>query len=175
MEKKEMMDMNYCMECGTKLELRDHKGEGVLPFCTGCGKFWHPVYNTAVINIVVDRAVKKILLIRQYGRPWSILVAGYVEQGESAEQAAAREIQEETGLEVESIEYNRSEFFARSNSLMLNFTCFVKDASELCTNEEIDSCAWYTYEEARAEIKPDSLAQKFLNEWLDRQNEERDN
>ena len=159
--------MNYCMDCGAKLILRDHHGEGEMPFCPSCGRFWHPVFNTAVINIVVDRTAEKILLIRQYGREWNILVAGYVEKGESAEDAAAREIREETGLEVTRVRFNRSRYFEKSNSLMLNFTCDVKDASVLHTNEEVDSCAWYSFEEARAAIKPGSLAKEFLEAWLE--------
>ena len=50
---------------------------------------------------------------------------------------------------------------------MCNFTAFVKDASELYTNYEVDRYAWFTREEARANIRPDSLAEWFLVSYLD--------
>lgn len=54
-----------------------------------------------------------------------------------------------------------------SNTLMCNFTAFVKDDSELSPNGEIDSYEWFTPEEAQKNIRPDSLAQRFLNAYLD--------
>ena len=50
---------------------------------------------------------------------------------------------------------------------MCNFTAFVKDASELNPNKEIDSYKWFDPDEARKNILPDSLASKFLNAYLD--------
>ena len=48
------------------------------------------------------------------------------------------------------------------------FECgtFVKDDSELSTNAEIDSYQWFSPEDARRNIRPDSLAEKFLNAYL---------
>ncbi|MBR2389199.1 MAG: NUDIX domain-containing protein, partial [Mogibacterium sp.] len=114
----------------------------------------------------------EILLIQQYGRPSYILVAGYVTRGESLEDACRREIREETGMTVSRIKYNRTEFFEKSDSLMCNFTIFVKDASELHTNYEVDRYAWFTRDEARANIRPNSLAEKFLVAYLDEEQKE---
>ncbi len=80
---------------------------------------------------------------------------------------AVREIKEETGMTASEIRFNRTEFFERSNTLMCNFTAFVEDDSELCTNEEIDSFEWFSPEEARVNIRPESLAKKFLEAYLD--------
>ena len=106
-----------------------------------------------------------MIMIRQYGRPHYILVAGYVNQGEDAEDAAVREVKEEIGLEVRSLQFNRSHYFAPSNTLMLNFTVTV-DYQEAHPNYEVDSWKWFTVEEAQKQIKPDSLAQSFLNGFL---------
>lgn len=160
--------MNYCVECGTKLIEKPLEGEGMVPFCPKCGQYRFPIFNTAVSMIVVDTTAQKILLIQQYGRPFYILVAGYVSRGENAETAVVREVREETGLTVDSFRFNRSRFFEPSNTLMVNFTCFVKDAAaHLNTNEEIDSCQWFTFAEARRNIRPNSLAAEFLNAYLD--------
>ena len=100
-------------------------------------------------------------MIKQYGRPFFILIAGYVNRTESLEHAAAREIKEETGMTVSSLRFNRTKFFEPSNTLMCNFTAFVDDESEMNTNEEIDSYQWFTKDEAKENIKKNALPNTF--------------
>jgi len=50
---------------------------------------------------------------------------------------------------------------------MLNFTCHIKGSPDLCLNSEVDEARWMSFDEARNSIRPDSLAQEFLNAWLD--------
>lgn len=50
---------------------------------------------------------------------------------------------------------------------MCNFTAYVDNAKALHINQEIDRCKWFTPEEARANIRPNSLAAWFLNAYLD--------
>ena len=157
----------HCHECGTALTQKELEGEGVVPYCPKCEQFRFPMYNVAVSMIVINEQTGEILLIKQYGRPHVILVAGYVNRGEGLEQAVVREIKEETGMTVSRIKFNRTRFFEPSNTLMCNFTAFVKDASEMSPNSEIDSYQWFTPDEARKNIRPDSLAEKFLNAYLD--------
>ena len=125
------------------------------------------MYNVAVSMIVINEQTGEILLIKQYGRPFFILVAGYVNRGEALEHAVGREIKEETGMTVSHIKFNRTSFFEPSNTLMCNFTAFVKDASELSPNGEIDSYQWFTPEAAQQNIRPNSLAERFLNAYLE--------
>ena len=160
------MKMNYCMECGSPLHVKEHGDEGLVPYCDACGAFRYPVFNTAVSLIVTDEEREHVLLIRQYGRPHNILVAGYVNQGEDAEDAARRELMEELGLAAESVRFNRSRYFPPSNTLMLNFTVTVKH-DRARPNHEVDGWRWFSMEEARETIKPDSLARAFLLGWLD--------
>lgn len=117
--------------------------------------------------IVINEQTGEILLIKQYGRPHFVLVAGYVNRGEQVEHAVGREIKEETGMTVSRIKFNRTSFFEPSNTLMCNFTAFVKDDSELSTNKEIDSYQWFMPDDARRNIRPNSLAESFLNAYLD--------
>lgn len=157
----------YCTRCGTPYEVRQLEGEGDVQFCPRCNEFHFPVFNCACSMIVVDPAEKKILLIKQYGRDHYILVAGYVNRGEEAETTVARELMEETGLTARSIRFNRSRYFGGSNTLMLNWTVEVEDAKAIKTNSEIDSYRWFTFDEARRNVKDCSLAQFFLNSYLD--------
>ena len=161
------MIQKHCFECGVELEERELEGEGIVPFCPRCGQYRFPMYNVAVSMIVINEQTGEILLIKQYGRPHFILVVGYVNRGEQLEHAVVREIKEETGMVVSHIKFNRTSFFEPSNTLMCNFTAFVKDASELSPNSEIDSYQWFTPSDARKNIRPDSLAQRFLNAYLD--------
>ena len=78
-----------------------------------------------------------------------------------------RELKEETGMTAERIEFNRTRFFKPSNTLMCNFTVFVKDDHELNPNYEIDSCEWFSFDDARSNIDPKILAGIFLNAYLD--------
>ena len=161
------MAEKYCQECGTALIEKELENEGMVPFCPKCNQYRFPLYNVAVSMIVISRQTDKILLIKQYGRPFFILVAGYVNRTESLEHAAAREIKEETGMTVSSTTFNRTQFFEPSNTLMCNFTAFVDDDRELCINEEVDAYVWFTREEVRKNIRPNSLAAAFLNAYLD--------
>ena len=160
------MEMKYCMHCGHKLDEKYLMGEGMVPYCPECQEFRFPVYNTAVSMIVMNKELDRVLLIKQYGRDSYILVAGYVNKGEDAEDAVKREIGEEMGLQVLECHFNRSHYFAPSNTLMLNFTA-IADECGARTSEEVDSWKWFSPEEARANIKNGTQAQAFLNGYLD--------
>ena len=132
------MSVKYCHECGSKLTEKELENEGIIPFCPKCNQYRFPMYNVAVSMIVINKETNKILLVKQYGKPFYILVAGYVNRTEQLEHAVAREIKEETGMNVSSIKFNRTSFYEPSNVLMCNFTAFVENDSDFCPNEEID-------------------------------------
>lgn len=161
----EPVRMIYCMQCGTKLETRYLEGEGIVPYCPSCQDYRFPVFSTAV-SMIVRNSDGKIILIRQYGRPRFILIAGYVNRGENAEDAVRREVAEELGMTVTSVHFNRSSYFKPSNTLMLNFSVTVKEQRPH-PNREVDSYEIFTDEEAKENIAEGSLAQKFLLWALD--------
>ena len=101
----------FCHECGTKLMQKELENEGTVPFCPKCEAFRFPMYNVAVSMIVINKQTNKILLIKQYGKDYYVLVAGYVNRTEQLEHAVAREIKEETGMTVSSIKFNRTQFY----------------------------------------------------------------
>ena len=157
--------MEYCTKCGTELIVREHRTEGPTPYCPRCEEYRWPGFNTAVSMIVLNPARDKVLLIQQYGKPFYILVAGYVNKGEDAEDAAVREIREEIGAEVSELHFNHSRYFPPSNTLMLNFAAVLRD-EQLHTNWEVDRFSWFSVEEAQEKIKPGSLAEAFLRRWF---------
>ena len=157
--------MEYCYECGHKLILKECYNcgvlDGIFPYCTKCNEFRFPFFNSAVSMVIFNKDFSKTLLIKQYGRDFNILSAGYVNKGETLEEALVRELREELNLEVLSFKFNESKYFEKSNSLINNF--IVQVASEEFTlNPEVDSARWYSLDEAKAAVYQNSLAEYFL-------------
>lgn len=160
--------MSYCSTCGTKLILKELEHEGQVPFCPKCQKYIFPNFNVAVSLIALSPDEKHILLIQQYGKQRNILVAGYVNQKESVEETIHREMMEEIGRKVEQYQFLMSEYYEKSNTLMLNFVVRLDDDSlENMSDWEVDHAQWYTFEEAQAAIAQGSLAQKFLLHFIE--------
>lgn len=160
--------MKHCIECGTQLVEKQLEGEGIIPYCPVCEQFRFPMFNAAVSVIIFNAAREKILLIQQYKKVRNILVAGYINLGESAEHAVAREILEEVGLDAVDIKFNKSEYYEKSNTLMFNFSCSVRDDKFKIDSKEVDYAAWYPVEEAKEAIADGSLAERFLLSYLEK-------
>lgn len=157
-----MNQMTHCCECGAKLVLKDCPHEGMIPYCEQCGEFRFPIFSTAISTAVLNPAQDKILLIKQYGRDFYVLLAGYINKGESAEEALVREVREEVALNVTSYQLMKTSYFAPSNTLMVNFVS-AADSDDLShITDEVDEAAWFTFDEALENIVPDSLAEIFL-------------
>lgn len=157
--------MKYCVECGTKLISKELEHEGIIPYCPTCQQFRFEIFNTAVSMIVTNESLDKVLLIEQYGKKRYILVAGYVNKSENAEHAARREILEEVGLHVKKLHFQKTEYYAPSNTLMINFIAIVEDTN-VSPNFEIDDYAWFTRKEAKEKIAKGSLAEQFYDSFL---------
>lgn len=158
--------MKFCYECGTELTEKYLEREGMVQYCPHCQQFRFPIYNTAVSMEVLNPAQTHVLLIQQYGKRRNVLVAGYVNRGEQAEHAVAREVKEEVGLNVHNITFQQSRFFEPSNTLMLNFSC-IADSEDLSgVTDEVDRAAWVPLDRAEEEIVPKSLAKNFLMGFL---------
>ena len=157
--------MKYCPDCGNKLFLKELKNEGMIPYCSKCCEYKFEKFNAAVSMIV--RYQDKIILIKQYGMDDYILVAGYINITESAEEAVVRELKEELNLNASRIKINRTKYYEKSNTLIINFTVFVDDISTLSITDEVDSYTIFSIEDAKTNIKENSLAKYFLLAYLE--------
>lgn len=93
-------DVRFCLACGAPVSLPE--GPRPVPRCTGCGRLHHLDPKVGVGAVVRDES-SRLLLVRRGVYPgkglWA-LPAGYVDADEDPREAAAREVQEETGLTV---------------------------------------------------------------------------
>lgn len=159
--------MKCCYECGTKLEEKYLEKEGMIPYCPTCQQYRFPIFNTAVSMEVLNPSKTHVLLIQQYGKKRNVLVAGYVNRGEAAEDAVVREVREEIGLQVHDVTFRKSKFFEPSNTLMLNFSCVAQTEDLSGMTDEVDHAEWVVLEQADEKIAQNSLAQEFLENYLD--------
>ena len=148
------MRLRYCPDCGKKLSSRDLGDDKDVPWCDVCGKPWFPIFSTCVIMLVHDGEGNVLLLRQNYiSTRYMNLVSGYMTPGESAEEAARREVGEETGLEVRDLEFAGSYWFEKKGLLMIGFLARV-DRSETHISTEVDSCGWYAAAEAPGLVHP---------------------
>lgn len=131
-----------------------------------------PRTDPAVIMLVHDG--DRVLLGRQAVWPpgrFSIL-AGFVEPGESAEAAVAREVAEEVGIEVTDVRYVGSQPWPFPQSLMLGYTARAVGTELHVDHDEIEEARWFTREELRSGAGPAalpppvSIARHIIDGWL---------
>ena len=165
----------FCGRCGAPTESR--KG-GHLRVCTrpSCGHQHFPRTDPAVIMLVHDG--EACVLGRRPGWPPGLhsTLAGFVEPGESLEEAVAREVLEEAGLVVPlaGIRYNSSQPWPFPASLMLGFHARAERAPLTVYDEELESANWYSRDtllnlgeddELRLP-RGDSIARRLIEDWL---------
>lgn len=136
----------FCGCCGGETE--PGKDERKL-VCPACGNEIYPRLNPAVIVAVTDG--ERLLMTKYANRPGVgrfVLIAGFVEIGETAEQCAAREVLEETGLRVKNLRYAGSQPWGCDGNLTLGYYCELDgDDAVTLQREELAEARWFPREE----------------------------
>lgn len=139
----------FCGACGRAMRVLKGGIELQCEDRDGCRTSWFPRSDPVAIMLVVDPATDRALLGRQSRWPegrWSAL-AGFMEHGESAEDAVRRETFEESGVRVGRCRYHSSQPWPWPYSLMLGFVAEATDPQLNVDTRELEAAAWYTREE----------------------------
>ena len=163
----------YCGVCGS---LTESTQGGHVRRCTNadCAVDHFPRTDPAVIMLVTYGDA--CLLGRQSIWPAGMhsTLAGFVEQGESLEEAVIREIKEESGVDVERPVYHSSQPWPFPSSIMLGFHAEARSQTLVVNTDELETAAWYRREDLLASPedatfrlpRKDSIARRLVDDWL---------
>jgi len=163
----------FCGVCGSSA--RPASG-GNSRVCANhaCGREIFPRVDPAVIVLVSNG--ERCLLGRQTNWPEGrySTIAGFVEPGESLEEAVAREVMEEVGLELDEIHYHSSQPWPFPASLMLGFHATCRNRPLRVNEDELAAADWYSRGALKASPEDDSfrlprrdsIARRLIDDWL---------
>ena len=162
----------HCPRCGTPTVVQPG---GHSTICPADGTEHFPRTDPAVIMLVTDPD-DRCLLARNAAWPerrFSIL-AGFVDPGESAEQAVVREVHEETGIKVENVVYLGSQPWPMPRSLMLGFRAEAPAGQQIkVDNDELTEAIWFSRAELLGRLEAGdmmiapsvSIARRIIEAW----------
>ena len=162
----------FCGVCGAPCEPRS---AGHAQVCTNCGTQHFPRTDPAVIMLV--HRENRVLLGHSQRFPNTTMystLAGFVEPGESLEEAVAREVLEEVGVRVGAVRYHSSQPWPFPASIMLGF--YAEGLSDDITiqQDELRDARWFTPAELRDPAahgfrlpRRDSIARRLIEDWME--------
>jgi NAD+ diphosphatase len=163
----------FCGACGSPTASKEG---GTLRVCTneGCGQQHFPRTDPAIIVLVT--CGERCLLGRKSWWPENMYsnISGFVEPGESLEDALVREAWEETRVEIEEMAYHSSQPWPFPSSLMLGFTAVAASEAIRVDEDEFENACWFTREEMRSRLEqgtlrlpmPISISFRLIEEWF---------
>lgn len=164
------MKFIHCPHCGEKLIPKNIGDEGLVPFCMTCDR---PIFNipyACTLTLVVNELDEVALIKQSYVSQTNyVLVAGYIKSGETAEETAAREAQEEIGVVPYQVQFLKSYYYEKRDMLMLGFVAFANKCN-LSISLEVDAAEWVPSNEALTRLKEGSIALQLLQDYLDGKN-----
>lgn len=155
----------YCGVCGAPMRM----DTDISKKCTHCGKEIWPQLATAVI-VLVHRGPDEVLLVhaRNFRTDFYGLVAGFVETGETLEEAVHREVREETGIKITNLRYFGSQPWPYPCGLMVGFHADYVEGEIHLQRSELSEGAWFTKDNLPTIPEKLSIARKLIDDWLEK-------
>jgi NAD+ diphosphatase len=161
----------FCGRCGSPT-LPQSAGHVLVCSNEACRQQQFPRIDPAIITLITDG--ERALLGRQETWPPGrySTIAGFVEPGESLEDAVAREVLEETGVIVDAVEYHSSQPWPFPSSLMLGFIAHAATTEIDLRDQELEDAQWFTREDivlGNVLLPPaTSVSFRLIEDWYDR-------
>jgi len=160
----------HCGRCGADT-VSGRAGHVLVCTNPTCRHEQFPRLDPAIIVLVSDGP--RVLLGRQAAWPPGrySTIAGFVEPGESLEDAVVREVAEETGVRVDQVRYHSSQPWPFPSSLMLGFTALAMTHEVHLEDQELEDARWFTREEIESGTPklppPLSISFRLIEHWFD--------
>jgi NAD+ diphosphatase len=160
----------FCGRCGARA-VPAEAGHVLRCSDPSCATHTFPRIDPAIIVLIHDG--ERALLGRQAAWPagWYSTIAGFVEPGESLEDAVVREALEETGVHVDAVDYHSSQPWPFPSSLMIGFLAHAATTDIDLGDAELEDARWLTREQiAAGEVAlppPHSISFRLVEEWYD--------
>lgn len=153
----------YCGICGGMM----HFHTDISKRCEQCGKEVWPQLATAVI-VLIHRGEDEVLLARgrNFRSDFYGLIAGFVETGETLEEAVCREALEETGVNIKNIRYFASQPWPYPSGLMVGFNADYEGGEIHVQQEELQNAAWFHRNNLPKLPEKLSIARRLIDNWL---------
>lgn len=153
----------FCGVCGGQM----HFHTDISKRCEMCGKEVWPSLAPAVIVLI--RRGDEILLARgrNFKSEFYGLIAGFVETGETLEEAVKREVKEETGLNIKNIRYFDSQAWPYPSGLMVGFTADYESGELHLQQEELKKAGWFQRTNLPKLPEKLSIARRLIDNWLE--------
>ena len=152
----------FCGCCGSPMKMHTD----ISKKCTNCGKEIWPSPAPAVITLI--HKGDEVLLVRgrNFRTDFYGLVAGFVETGETLEEAAKREALEETGIKIKNLRYFGSQPWPYPCGIMVGFNADYESGEIHLQEEEIAKGAWFKADNLPTIPEKLSIARMLLDDWL---------
>jgi NAD+ diphosphatase len=155
----------FCGRCGHPTELIP--GERARR-CPSCRTPFYPRISPAVIVLVTRGDSLLLARATSFPEPFFSTLAGFVEPGESLEEAVAREVKEEVGVDLHPLRYFGSQPWPFGRSLMVGFTAEYAGGELRVDGKEIAEAGWFTPDNLPRIPPPLSIARKLIDSFVAR-------
>lgn len=139
-------DHGFCPRCSGALV---HHQQDLAKECEACGLIQYPRLSPCIITLITRGEYCLLAQGVRFSEPRYSTLAGFIEAGESAEDALAREVREEVGIEVTNIRYHCSQSWPFPHSFMLGFFAEYLSGEIVPEPGEIVDARWFHYSELK--------------------------